>query len=245
MSAIFELNAQAREALGKGASRCLRRQDSVPAILYGSNKPAQALTLAHNDVQKALQHEAFYSHILTLHIDGKAQKVVLKDLQRHPFRRKILHMDFLRVDAAHKLTMNIPLHFIGDDVSPGIKDEGLFTKHMIDLEVRCLPADLPEYINVDISEMKIGDAIHLSEVKLPKGVELTHKPEDPLHDVIVASIHEPRDIAAEEAEEAAAAAAAAAEDAAEEGAEATAEGEAAGEGETSTDETSEKPEAKE
>lgn len=242
MSAIFELNAREREALGKGASRRLRRQEQVPAIVYGSDKPAQSLTLAHGEVLKALQYEAFYSHILTLHIDGKAQKVVLKDLQRHPFKPKIMHMDFLRVDAKHKLTMNIPLHFTGEEESPGMKEEGLLTKHMIDLEIRCLPADLPEYINVDISTLAIGEAVHLSQVQLPKGVELAHKPEDALHDVIVVSIHEPRDIAAEEAAEAAAAEAASAEAHAEEGAEGEA---AAKEGSDAEAESSEKPEAKE
>lgn len=208
MSAIFELNAQHRLTSGKGASRRLRHQEQVPGIVYGSDKPAQSITLAHNEVIKALQHEAFYSHILTLHVDGTAQKVVLKALQRHPFKPKILHMDFLRVDATHKLNMHVPLHFTGEDVAPGIKEQGLLTKNMIDVEIRCLPAKLPEFINVDVSGLNIGDAIHLTQIQLPEGVELAHKVEDELHDTVVVSIHAPRGASEEELEEAAAAEAA-------------------------------------
>ncbi|MFI4954647.1 MAG: 50S ribosomal protein L25/general stress protein Ctc [Gammaproteobacteria bacterium] len=199
MAAIFELRAQTRTVRGKGASRRLRREEQVPAVLYGAEKPAQSLTLAHGEVLKALQHEAFYSHILTLHIDGTPQQAVLKALQRHPYKPKIMHLDFLRVDSSHTIIMHVPLHFTGEDKAPGVKvDKGLLTKNVVDVEVRCLPAQLPEFINVDISELRLGQAIHLTELKLPAGVELAHKPEDAVHDSVVVSIHAVR--GAEESE---------------------------------------------
>jgi large subunit ribosomal protein L25 len=199
MAAIFELSAQHRTAIGKGASRRLRHTENIPAILYGAGKEALALTLAHSDVLKALQHEAFYSHILTLHIDGKPHQAVLKDLQRHPYKPKVMHMDFLRVDATHEIIMHVPLHFTGEDKAPGVKvDKGIIAKNMVDVEIRCLPAKLPEFINVDVSELKLGQALHVTELKLPEGVKLAHKPEDAIHDSVVVSIHAVR--GAEEAE---------------------------------------------
>jgi len=189
MSGIFELNAQERSVIGKGASRRLRREEQVPAILYGSSRPAQPLLLSHHDVVKALKQEAFYSHILTLHINGHAQQVVLKDVQRHPFKPKITHMDFLRVDATHKINMHVPLHFSGEDKAPGVKiDKGMVNKLIQDIEIRCLPANLPEFIAVDVSHLQMNEAIHLSELKLPEGVELAHRIEDPEHDVVVVSV---------------------------------------------------------
>lgn len=199
MAAIFELRAQERTTRGKGASRRLRRQDQVPAILYGANQPAQSLTLSHGEILKALQHEAFYSHILTLHIDGKPQQAVLKALQRHPYKPKILHMDFLRIDASHQIIMHVPLHFMGEDKAPGVKlEKGLLTKHVVDVEVRCLPQQLPEFINVDVSELHLGQSIHLTELKLPEGVQLAHQPEDVVHDSVVVSIQAVRGVEAEE-----------------------------------------------
>lgn len=199
MSGIFELTAQSRTVIGKGASRRLRQESKIPAILYGAGKEAQPLLLAENEVVKALKHEAFYSHILTLHIDGKAQQVVLKDVQRHPYKTKINHMDFLRVDATHKITMHVPLHFSGEEKAPGVTvDKGMVNKLIQDIEIRCLPANLPEYIGVDVSELQLNHAIHLSEVKLPAGVELAHRIEDEEHDVVVVNILLPRAAVEEE-----------------------------------------------
>lgn len=194
MSSIkFELEAEVREDMGKGASRRLRHTNKVPAVIYGAGEPALSLTLSHDKVAVALAHEAFYSHILTLKMGKKNEKVILKDVQRHPSRPRIQHIDFLRIKADQKLKMNVPLHFIGEENAPGVKEGGAFSHLMSDVEVSCLPANLPEYIEVDVSNMALNQSIHLSELKLPKGVELVafaHGVED--HDQAVVSIHVPR-----------------------------------------------------
>jgi large subunit ribosomal protein L25 len=193
MSEIYELAAETRHKMGKGENRRIRRiQDKVPAIVYGADKAPHTIVLDHNTFAHALENEGFYSHILTLNIDGKPEKVVLKDLHRHPSRPKILHADFLRISSKTKLTMNIPLHFLGGDIAPGVKLEGGVISHlMTEVEVRCLPGDLPEYIEVDLSKLSIGDAVHLSELKLPKNIELTALGHGEGHDQPVAHIHKP------------------------------------------------------
>jgi large subunit ribosomal protein L25 len=194
MSSIsFELEADVRQDTGKGASRRLRHTNKVPAVVYGADKDAQSLTLDHNKVIHALSHEAFYSHILTLKVEGKKESVILKDLQRDPSAPRILHMDFLRIKADQKLQMHIPLHFIGDELAPGVKDGGVISHLIADVEVSCLPANLPEFIEVDTSKLGMNETLHLSDLKLPKGVELTafaHGAES--HDHPVVSIHKPR-----------------------------------------------------
>src|SRR3990167_11141882 len=174
MSVSFEFEAQVREASGKPAARRLRHEDKVPAIVYGAGKEPMPITLSHNKVIKALEHEAVYSHILTLNIDSKPEKVVLKALMRHPTKPKIVHMDFLRINTKEKIHMRVPLHFLGEAKAPGLKDGGVLSKLITHFEVTCLPADLPEYIEVDISAMTIGDSIHMSVIALPKAVVLTH-----------------------------------------------------------------------
>lgn len=190
----FELDADVRENIGKGASRRLRHTDKVPGILYGAGEPAVSLTFDHNKAMNALSNEAFYSHILTLKVAGKPEKVILKDVQRHPARPRLLHLDFLRIRADQKLHMHIPLHVIGEDVAPGVvKEGGSVTHGMSDVEVVCLPADLPEFIEIDISTLGLNSVVHLSDLKLPKGVELAafaHGIEG--HDLPVVSIHIPR-----------------------------------------------------
>jgi large subunit ribosomal protein L25 len=189
----FELAATERSDIGKGASRRLRHANKVPAVVYGASLPAVSLTLEHDKVIKALSFEAFYSHILTLNIAGKNEKVILKDLQRDPATPRILHMDFLRVRADQKLHMHVPLHFVGDKEAPGFKEGGVVSHNLTDVEVSCLPADLPEYIEVDTSHLELDSTIHLSELKLPQGVELlafSHGQEG--HDLPVVSIHKPR-----------------------------------------------------
>jgi len=186
MQETFELDAVVRSDAGKGASRRLRRTGMVPGIIYGAGKEPQMFATMHSELIRHLEHEAFYSHILTVKLDGKAQKVVLKDMQRHPSKPFVTHLDLLRVSADEKLRMHVPLHFTGEAVAPGIKIEGgQFLHNMTDVEVICLPANLPEYIEVDVSQMHIGDLLHLSEIALPEGVELTAPATGGDHDTAV------------------------------------------------------------
>lgn len=189
----FELEAEVRHDVGKGASRRLRHADSIPAIVYGAGKEPLSLTLNHEKISLALAHEAFYSHILTLKVGKNHEKVILKDIQRHPSKPRIQHIDFLRIKADQKLKMNVPLHFVGEEKAPGIKKGGIFTHSITDLEISCLPDHLPEFIEVDVSTLELDQALHLSELKLPKGVEivaLSHGVEG--HDQAVISLHIPR-----------------------------------------------------
>lgn len=202
----FELEAEPREDIGKGASRRLRHANLVPAVVYGAGESPVSLTLNHDKVAVALAHEAFYSHILTLKVGKKNESVILKAVQRHPAKPRVQHIDFQRVRADQKLHMHVPLHFIGSDQAPGLKEGGVISHNMSDVEVSCLPANLPEYIEVDLSNLALNQVIHLSELKLPKGVELVafaHGVEG--HDFAVASMHIPRvieeEVVVEETEE--------------------------------------------
>jgi large subunit ribosomal protein L25 len=189
----FELEAELRLDIGRGASRRLRQADKVPAVVYGADKEAVSLSLDHNKTMNALSHEAFYSHILTLKVGKNSEKVILKSMQRHPVKPRIQHIDFLRIKADQKLHMHIPLHFKGEESAPGLKEGGVFSHIVSDVEVSCLPADLPEFIEVDLSEVVLNQTVHLSELKLPKGVELVafaHGVEG--HDLPVVSLHIPR-----------------------------------------------------
>ena len=193
MSDAFELTAEVREDTGKGASRRLRRlADQIPAILYGGEQPPTPLSMIRKDLEHALENEAFYTNILTLHVGGKTEKAILKDLQRHPAKDRVMHADFLRVSANVAIKVNVPLHFINEDQAPGVtEDKGVVQHALTDLEITCLPGDMPEYIEVDLAGMNIGDNIHLTDLKLPEGVEaiaLTHGDEQ---DLMVASIMPP------------------------------------------------------
>ena len=194
MSAIkFELDAEVRQDVGRGASRRLRHTDKFPAVLYGAGEAPVSLVLDHNKALHALAHEAFYSHILTLTVGKKSEKVILKDVQRHPAKPRLLHIDFLRIKADQKLHMHIPFHFVGGEKAPGVKEGGVFSHLMSDVEVVCLPSNLPEYIEVDISDFVLNQTLHLSQVALPKDVELVafaHGIEG--HDLPVVTIHIPR-----------------------------------------------------
>jgi large subunit ribosomal protein L25 len=186
----FVLNAKARNDIGKGASRRLRRLDNqVPAIIYGLDVAPESISLASNQLSHALENEAFYSHIIELSVDSKNQNVILKDVQRHPARAEILHVDFLRVDLSQKLTIRVPLHFINEEACYGVKTEGGQISHsMNELEVECLPGDIPEYLEVDMLEVTLGQTLHISDVMLPEGVvsvALTHG-ED--HDLPIAAV---------------------------------------------------------
>lgn len=200
---VFELHAETRAHEGKAASRRLRRcDDKVPGVVYGGAKEPVSIMLQHKDLMQSLSHEAFVSHILTLHIDGKKEKVVLKAVQRHPFKPKVTHFDLLRIREDQAITMNVPLHFMNEETAPGVKQGGgVITHHMNTVEVSCLPSDLPEFIEVDMGQLELDQSIHCSNMTLPKGVSivaLMHE-EDPL----VVSIHAPK-AQKEETEESAA-----------------------------------------
>jgi large subunit ribosomal protein L25 len=206
MSQKISLRAQARQDVGRGASRRLRRlQDLVPGIVYGGKKEVKNITIEHRFILKALESETFFSQLINLEIDGEKEQVILKDLQRHPFKPKVLHLDLMRVSATEKLTMHIPLHFIGEDEAPGVKEEGGIVSHlMVDVMISCFPQDLPEFIEVDISHLKMDEVIHLSQLKLPPHTELvalSHHEGDEHYDQIVVSIHAPRAVLAQDSDE--------------------------------------------
>jgi large subunit ribosomal protein L25 len=187
----FEVEATVRSVLGKGASRRLRRQEKVPGVVYGGGKEAVSLTFEHKNIAKALKNEAFYSHIITLKTHGSgSERVILKDVQRHPYKALIKHIDFQRIRADEKIHMHVPLHFVGAENAPGVKEGGVVSHIMSDLEISCLPDNLPEYIELDISSMELNKILHISDIKLPKGVESVALAHD--NDKPVVSIHMPR-----------------------------------------------------
>lgn len=198
-NAIFELDVELRDEIGKGASRRLRRkQNKVTAIIYGGDEKPTPITLEHNKVLQAIKHEAFYSHILKLNLSGKKQQVVLKDIQRHPFKKIVLHMDFQRIKDTDIINMKVPLHFIGTDVCPGVKKGGIINHQSIDVEIRCQAKQLPEFIAIDLSNLDIDQAIHLSELVLPTGVSIPALVHGKEHDFPVVSVHLPRAAKVEE-----------------------------------------------
>ncbi|MET0379337.1 MAG: 50S ribosomal protein L25/general stress protein Ctc [Spongiibacteraceae bacterium] len=204
MATDFKLSAKARTDVGKGASRRLRRLvGEIPAIVYGGEKAPQMLNVSHKDLSKALEDESFYSHIITLDIEGVgAESVVLKALQRHPAKPYLLHADFLRVDATHAITLRVPLHFLNAEKCVGVRLGGGTISHAIsELEVRCLPKDLPEFIEVDLAELAVGQIIHISELTLPAGVESVQLAHGADHDLPVVTVMAPRGGADEEAKE--------------------------------------------
>jgi large subunit ribosomal protein L25 len=204
MSAGFELNAQVRNTVGKAEARRMRHRGFIPGVIYGGGAAPQMITLPHDAVLHALAEEAFHSHILDIKLDGgKVEKVVLKDVQRHAFKMKVTHVDFLRVNASEKLTMRVPLHFVGEEDSQAIKDGAVVSKNMTDVEIKCLPANLPEFIEVNIAALELDHALHLSDLALPKGVELAHAI-DADHDNSVVNLHMLKEDKALEAEDAAA-----------------------------------------
>lgn len=205
MAVSFQLNAEPRADMGKGASRRLRRVGKVPGILYGGKQEPTSVTFEHREVAKSLESEAFYSHILTVNLDGKAERAVLKDLQRHPFKPIIMHLDLQRVTDTDKIRIHVPLHFKGEDVAPGVKlGNGIFNHLMKHVDITCLAKDLPEYIEVDVSGLNVGESVHLSDLKLPSGATIPGLVAGSEHDLPVVSLVLPR--AALEAEEAAPAA---------------------------------------
>ena len=216
----LELNATLRTDQGKGASRRLRHANSLPAIVYGSDKEPVSITLLQKDVQHKLPNESFYSQVLSLNIEGKAEDVLIRDIQHHPYKMEVMHMDFIRVDANKLVHVFSQLHFSGEDVAPGVKTEDGVINHIItEVEVECLPKNIPEFIAVDLSEMHVGDILHLSDLKMPEGVEVLALKQGEEHDTAVVGMHV-RKVVEEVEDEAAEAPAAeddAADDATEEG----------------------------
>jgi large subunit ribosomal protein L25 len=198
----YVLNAEVRETLGTGASRRLRRADKVPAILYGAGKDAVSLTLDHNKVIQMQEDEGFYTHILTLNIGGESVEAILKDIQRHPYKPKVTHLDFQRVDASQKLHTKVPVHFINE--AAATKGGNTIAHHVTEIEITCLPAQLPEFVEVDVAAIEVGATVHLSDITLPAGVVSVELAKGADHDQAVVTVNAPKGGAAEEtAEEAA------------------------------------------
>ena len=187
MSDNFTLNAVLRPLQGKGASRRLRKQELVPAIIYGGEGEPLAISLKANELRKDLENEAFFSHILTINVEGHGEEaVIIKALQRHPAKNFAMHADFQRIVKGQAMNFHVPVHFTGGDTSPGKKNGGVISTLVTDIEISCLPRQLPEYIELDISGMEIGDSLRLSDLNLPEGVSIpTHGQEDALERVIV------------------------------------------------------------
>ncbi|WP_259757330.1 50S ribosomal protein L25/general stress protein Ctc [Pseudomonas sp. GCEP-101] len=200
----FVLNAQERSDLGKGASRRLRRNAGlIPAVVYGGEKAPQSLTLELREISKLLENEAAFSHVITLNVGSAKETVLIKALQRHPSKGFVMHADFQRVVAGQKLTAHVPLHFINEATAVGVKVGGGEISHVIsEVEVSCLPKDLPEFIEVDLAKVELGQIVHLSDLKLPKGVELVQLAHG--NDLAVANIHASRVVKEEGEGEAAA-----------------------------------------
>lgn len=203
MSEEFEIIAEKREVVGKGSSRRLRRlEDKVPGIIYGGKKKnPQNITVMHKDLLKATENEAFFSHILSLNLDGAKEQVIVKDMQRHPAKPRILHVDFQRVSKDVAIHIHVPLHFINEDTCVGVKKQGGAISHtMSEVEVSCLPGDLPEYIEVDMLKVEIDQIVHLSDLALPKGVEIIALTQGEDHDLPVVAVHTPKKVVEEEEE---------------------------------------------
>lgn len=196
--ANFKLDASVRTDLGKGASRRLRHANKVPAILYGEGQEPVSLTLAHNKVLRVQQEEAFYSHILTLNVDGKPVECLIKDMQRHPFKNIVMHLDFIRVDSTHAVHINAPVHFINEDAAE--KKGGKIAHHLNEIAISCLPADIPEFIEVDVAGLEVGQTLHLSDIALPKGVTSDELAKGESHDQAVATLNAPKGSSNDEAE---------------------------------------------
>ena len=192
----YTLNAEVRSELGTGASRRLRREEKVPAVLYGAEKEAVSLILDHNKVIKAQEDEGFYTHILTLNIGGESVEAILKDVQRHPYKPKILHLDFQRVDASSKIHTKVPVHFINEEAAT--KGGNTIAHHVTEIEITCLPAQLPEFVEVDVAAIEVGATVHLSDVALPAGVVSVELAKGADHDQAVVTVNAPKGAAAAE-----------------------------------------------
>lgn len=198
MANVFEFVAEPRSATGSSASKIIRRQGKVPAVIYGGNQDPAMLVLDHNELLKHLAHEAVYSHVLDIKVDGRTEKAVLKHIQRHPAKPQILHIDFLRIDETHKIKVRVPLHFVNESSSVGVKKGGVINHSIVDIEVSCLASSLPEYIAVDMANVDIGVTLHLSDLVLPAGVEIPELQQGAEHDHPVVQVAKGRGESASE-----------------------------------------------
>ncbi len=190
MAEKFDLIAEIREDQGKGASRRLRREGKVPAIIYGAGRPARSLVFDHNKVIKELENESFYSSVLNIKVGDKSQAAILKDLQRHPAKMQIMHLDLQRIVEDEDIKMSVPLHFLNEEDAVGVRDGGGKVSHLrTEVEVVCLPKNLPEYIDVDIAGLELDQVLNLSDIALPEGVEIPELALGPEHDHPIVSIH--------------------------------------------------------
>ncbi|MFC6632628.1 50S ribosomal protein L25/general stress protein Ctc [Microbulbifer taiwanensis] len=197
----IKLNANVRSDEGKGASRRLRRLEGrVPGIIYGGKAEPQSVSVLQKDLFKALENEAFFSSVLTLDIDGKEDKVILRDLQRHPAKQQLLHVDFQRVSANTKVHVKVPLHFLNEDSCKGVKAGGIVSHTLTELEISAPASKLPEFIEVDLANLDMDGVLHISDIKLPAGVESVDLSHGTDHDLVVASVHKPRGAIEAEAE---------------------------------------------
>ncbi len=176
----FDLNAQKRTTQGSSASRFLRRAGKVPGIIYGGEAAPQAIEIDHNELVLKLKKEAFHSAIININVEGQKEQVLLRDYQTHAYKIQVLHVDFQRVDATHELHIKVPLHFVNEETAPGVKLGGGLVNHvMTEVEIKCLAKDLPEFVEVDLGALKVGESIHVSQLKLPAGVKaVTHGADD-------------------------------------------------------------------
>lgn len=187
----FEINAETRQGQGRAESRKLRRLGRVPAIVYGGGQEPRAITLDRNSLTIQMDLESFYTSILNLQLDKKPQPVVVKEVQRHPARSTVMHLDFQRVVEDEEITLTVPIHFIGEEVAVGVRQQGGVIEHIItDVEISCLPAKLPEYLEIDVTALELNEILHLSDIKYPEGVESTQLAHE--HDSPVVAIHPPR-----------------------------------------------------
>jgi len=199
MNEEYDLVAEYREDQGKGASRRLRREGKLPAIVYGGDRPPRSITLDHDKVLQQSGSERFYSSVLTVKVGNRAQEVILKDIQRHPAKNKILHLDLQRIVAGEAIRMNVPIHYLNEETAKGVKQEGgvLFRQYN-EVEVSCLPKNLPEYIEVDVAELGMDEQLHLSDIEVPEGVEIVELAQEEAEDQVIVSIHMPRQVVEEE-----------------------------------------------
>jgi len=201
MTDDFDLIAEFRDDIGKGASRRLRREGKVPAILYGGGRPPRNLAFDHNRVLQQLENESFYSSVLNVKVGDKEQAVILKDLQRHPARRQILHMDLQRILEDEEIRMNVPIHFLNEETAPGVKQAGGKVSHlMTDVEVVCLPRYLPEYLSVDVGNLGLDEMLYMSDIPLPEGVSIPALAQGEEANQPIVSIHVIKEVVIEEEE---------------------------------------------
>jgi len=211
MAKTHEIKAQSRKDEGKGASRRLRHANFVPAVIYGAGLAPESIQIEHNTILLAAKQEWFFSSLLDLNVDGQVQKVLVRDWQKHPYKQLMMHMDFLRINENEVIRINVPLHFLNQDLSPASKTGGVVISHnLTEVEVSCLPKDLPEFIALDLSALKEGDIVHLSQLVLPANVTIHALSLGEAHDIAVVTVNQVKESAADAAEDAAAAAEAAA-----------------------------------